>query len=192
MSMGRTEESLTMARRALELDPLDLAINSHQGWHHIFIRQSDHAIEPLQKTLEMDPNFSVARWYLGLAYEQQGAYSDAIGQFENVVRLTGGRPSMLALLGHAYAAADRKGDAQSILQRLITLSKEQYVPPYPIATIYAALGQTTDALTWLEKAYEERDSWLNYLGLDPRLDNLRSQPRFVALLKRLNLPERLR
>ncbi|MCI0356614.1 MAG: protein kinase [Acidobacteria bacterium] len=188
MTMGRTEESFRAGRRALELDPLDLANNGHQGWHYLWTRQYDRAIEPLQKTIEMDPNFPPAQWYLGLAYEQKGAFQDAIAQFQNCVRITGGRPSMLALLGHAHAAANRRSEAQAILQQLSALSKQRYVPSYPIAAIYAALGQKDEAFAWLERAYDERDSWMDYLGTDPRLDGLRSDPRFRDLLRRMNLP----
>jgi predicted Zn-dependent protease len=94
---------------------------------------------------------------------------------------------MVALLGHAYAAANRRSEAQAILQQLSALSKERYVPSYPIAAIYAALGQKDEAFASLQKAYDEHDSWMDYLGLDPRLDGLRSDPRFAALLRRMNL-----
>ncbi len=94
---------------------------------------------------------------------------------------------MTALLGHAYAAANRRSEAQAILQQLSALSKQRYVPSYPIAAIYAALGQKEEAFAWLERAYGERDSWMDYLGLDPRLDGLRSDPRFADLLRRMNL-----
>ena len=94
---------------------------------------------------------------------------------------------MTALLGHAYAAANRKSEAQAILQELSALSKQRYVPSYPIAAIYAALGQKEEAFTWLERAYDERDSWMDYLGLDPRIERLRSDPRFADLLRRMNL-----
>ena len=187
MTMGRTEDSFRAFRRALELDPVDTANTSHQGWHYLYIRQYDRAIEPLQKTIEMNPTFLPAQWYLGLAFEQKGAFQDAITQFQNCARITAGRPSMLALLGHAYAAASRRSEAEAILQQLSVLSKQRYVPSYPIATIYAALGQKEEAFSWLEKAYEERDSWMDYLGLDPRLDGLHSDPRFADLLRRMNL-----
>ena len=94
---------------------------------------------------------------------------------------------MLALLGHAYAAANQKSEARAILQQLSALSKQKYVPPYPVAVIHAALGGKDEALAQLEKAYDERDSWMDYLGLDPRLDGLRSDPRFAGLLRRMNL-----
>jgi Flp pilus assembly protein TadD len=186
-TMGRMQESFRASRRALELDPLDLANNSHQGWHYILIHQYDRAMEPLQKTIELAPSFHIAQWYLGLVYEQKGAFQDAISQFRNCVRITGGRPSMVALLGHAHAAANQRSEAQEILQQLSAKSKQEYVPSYPVAAIYAALGQKDEAFAWLQKAYDERGSWMNYLGLDPRLEGLRSDPRFAVLLRRMNL-----
>ena len=187
MTVGRVDESLSAGRRALDLEPLDLANNSHQGWHFLFTRQYDHAIESLRKTIDLDPNFIVGRWYLGLVHEQQGAFADAITQFSECVRLTGQRPSMVALLGHAYAVANRRSEARAILQQLSARSKEQYVPPYPIAVVHAGLGETDEAFAWLEKAYDERDSWLNYVALDPRLDPLRQDSRYGNLLRRLKL-----
>jgi len=187
MSMKRTQESIRTGRRALEIDPVDLAISSHQGWYYLWTREYDRAIEPLQTTIQMDPNFSVAQWYLGWALEQKGSFQDAIAQFQNCVRITNGRPSMLALLGHAYALANQKSEARAILQQLSALSKEKYVPSYPVAAIYAALGEKDEALARLERAYDERDAWMDYLGLDPRLDSLRSDARFINLLRRMNL-----
>jgi len=189
MSMGRTRESIRAGSRALELDPVDLAINSHQGWYYLWTHEYDRAIKPLEKTIQMDPTFPVPQWYLGLAYEQKGAFPDAIAQFRNCVRLTGGtRPSMLALLGHAYAAAQQRSRAREVLEQLSGLAKEKYVPSYPVAAIYAALGEKDEALARLERAYEERDAWMDYLGLDPRFASLRSDPRFASLLRRMNLP----
>ena len=186
MSVGRTEESLRAGRRAFELDPLAAGVSEHQGWYPLFTRHYDDAIEPLQKTIEINPT-SVAMWYLGLAYEQQRSYPAAIAQFEKCIRLTDGRPSMVALLGHTYAAAGRTAEALGILRQLEATSSHAYVPPYPIALIYAALGQRDEAFAWLDKAYAGRDSWLDYLAVDPRLDVLRSDRRFSDLLRRMKL-----
>ncbi len=188
MTMRRIEESFRTGRHALELDPTDLANNAHQGWHYLWIRQYDRAIEPLKKAIELDPTFPVGQWYLGLAYEQEGAFQEAIAQFQNCLRITNGRPSMLALLGHAYAVAGQHSEAQAILQQLDAASRQRYVPAYSIAAIYVGLGRKDEAFAWLEKAYAERDSWMDYLGLDPRLDGLRSDPRFADLVRRMNLP----
>jgi len=187
MTMRQTEASSRAWRRALEMDPLDLANNAHQGWHSLFLRRYDESVELLKNAIELDPTFPVPQWYLGLAYEQQGAFEAAIRQFETCVRLTGGRPSMLALLGHAYAAAGQRRQAQAILQQLAAASAHSYVPNYPVAVIQAALGQTDDAFASLEKAYDDRDSWMDYVALDPRLDSLRSDSRFADLLRRMNL-----
>jgi len=187
MTMGRPQEAQRIASRALQLDPLDLPINAHQGWHHLWLRQYDQAIAPLEMTLELAPMFTVARWYLGLAYEQQGAFEQAIAQFEDVVRLTDGHPSMVALLGHAYAGADRRAEARAILGQLAAQAKQRYVPSYPVAVIHAALGEHDEAFARLERAYEERDSWMDYLALDPRLDVLRTDAHFATLLRRMNL-----
>jgi tetratricopeptide (TPR) repeat protein len=94
---------------------------------------------------------------------------------------------MVALLGHAYAAAGRSEEARTILDQLQNESKTRYVPSYPIAAIYAALGEKQEALKYLDRAREERDSWMPYIALDPRLDNLRSEPRFRELLGRMRL-----
>ena len=185
MTMGRVDESLKAGRRAFELDPLDSANNAHQGWHPLFLRQYDQSVEPLEKAIEMDPTSTISKWYLGLAYEQKGAFDQAIAQFEECIRLTNQRPSMVALLGHAYAAANRRNDARAILQKLDALSKERYVAPYPVAAIYAGLGEPDRAMEWLERAFTARDSWLNYVRLDPRMDVLRSDPRFVDLVRRM-------
>ncbi len=189
MTMGRTEESLWAGRRALELDPLDAGDNAHQGWHYLFVRQYDRATDLLQKAVEMDPKFPTAQGYLGMAYEQEGAFDNAIRSFDACVRATGARPTMLALLGHAYAVSNHKREALAIVARLNLLSKQTYVPPYPLGVIYAGLGDKDQAITLLEKAYQVHDSWMDYLGVDPRLDSLRSDPRFVGLLHRLNLPQ---
>ena len=189
MTMGRREESLQAGRRALELDPLDAGDNAHQGWYYLFIGQYDRAVDLLEKSVAMDPKFPVGQWYLGMAYEQKGAFDKAVQRFEGCARATGDRPAMLALLGHAYAVSDRRPEAQAIVARLNALSRQKYVPPYPLAVLYAGLGDKKQALALLEKAYEVHDSWMDYLGVDPRLDSLRSDPRFVELLHRLRLPQ---
>ena len=92
MTMGRVEESLREGRRALELDALNLANNAHVGWHSLFQRQYDESIDPLRKAIELDTTFPVPQWYLGLALEQRGELDEAIAQFDNLVRITGGAP----------------------------------------------------------------------------------------------------
>jgi tetratricopeptide (TPR) repeat protein len=186
MTMRRTQESVQTGRQALDLEPLDRANIAHQGWYYLWTREYDRAIEPLKKAIQVDPT-PIPRWYLGLVYEQKGMYQEAIEQFRDCVRISNGLPSMIALLGHAYAVAGRHDEAQATLDQLRALAAQRYVPAYSLAAIYAALGHKDEAFAWLERAYDERDSWMDYIGLDPRLDPLRSDARFATLLQRINV-----
>ncbi len=189
MTRGRVEESLAASLRAIELNPFDLAINAHLGWHYLFARQNERAAEHLLKTIELDPNFVNTRFYLGLMYEQKGMNEAAIAEFGKAVALSGEgrRPVMEAALGHAYAVAGKKAEAQRAIERLKMAARRRYISPYSIAVIYLALGDKEQALNWLNKAYEERDNWLIYLKVEPRLDPLRSDARFDDLLRRVGL-----
>jgi serine/threonine-protein kinase len=186
MTMRRTQESVQTGRQALDLEPLDRANIAHQGWYYLWTREYDRAIEPLKKAIQVDPT-PIPRWYLGLVYEQKGMYQEAIEQFRDCVRISNGLPSMIALLGHAYAVAGRHDEAQATLDQLRALAAQRYVPAYSLAAIYTALGHKDEAFAWLERAYDERDSWMDYIGLDPRLDPLRSDARFATLLQRINV-----
>ena len=172
--------------RALELDPVSLIINKNVADPYYFMRQYDKAIAQYQKTLELDSNFSLARLWLGLSYEQKGMYEKAVAQFQKA-RLSDDNPAILAALGHAYAVSGNRDEAEKIINELKRLSK-QYVAPYHIATIYVGLQKNEEAFQWLERAYQGRDEWLLYLKIDQRLDGLRSDPRFQSLMRKMDLP----
>ncbi len=113
----------------------------------------------------------------------------AITELSKAVALSGEgrRPVMEAALGHAYAAAGKRVEAQRLLDGLKAAAERRYVSPYSMAVIYLALGDRVQAFTWLNRAYEERDNWLIYLKVEPRLDPLRSDARFADLLRRIGL-----
>jgi hypothetical protein len=98
-------------------------------------------------------------------------------------------PLVPGYLGNAYAKAGRKGEARKLLADFKEQSKTRYVPPYWMAVICAGLNEKDDAFAWLEKAYQDREFWLCWLKMDPKLDNLRSDPRFGDLLRRVGLPQ---
>jgi serine/threonine protein kinase/tetratricopeptide (TPR) repeat protein len=185
---GRTEESLAESLRAVELDPLGLILQTHLGWHYLYTRQYDHAIEQLRKTLELDPNFILAHLFLGQAYEEKRMYLQAIAEFEKAISLSEGNPVHLAALGHAYAISGKRVEAEKVLGQLKKLSARRYVPSYEIAVVYAGLSENDEALAWLQKAYQQRDSsWLIDVKLDPRFDHLHTDPRFQDLLRGIGL-----
>ncbi len=187
--MGRTEESLAISYRAVELDPLDLQINSHMGWHYCHARQYDFAIEQCRRTIEMEPNFHEAHWFLGWAYEQKSMYEEAITEFQKAVACSGDSARMRSELGHAYGLAGKRDEAEKILNELKELSKQQYVSPYNMALVYTGLGEKDAAFEWLGKACDDRSGLLIYLKTQHSFDGLRADPRFEDCVRRIGLPE---
>jgi TolB-like protein/tetratricopeptide (TPR) repeat protein len=200
MGQGRIEESLTQSKRALELSPFDILFNIHLGWHYLYARQYDQALEQIEKTIEMDKNFAQTYPWLGLIFEQQGKYSEAIAAFQNAIRLFPGGSSIAeAELAHTYAVSGNREAAQKIIAELQELAKTKYVSSFQIAAIYAGLcdgparnasparTEKDQAFAWLEKAFEERSDGLVNLNAEQRFDNLRSDPRFTDLARRVGL-----
>ncbi len=189
IGLGRLDESLTAIRRAQELDPLSLGINSAVAWMLYFARQYDQSIEQSKKTLEMDPNFALAHYRLGLAYEQKRIFDQAIAEFKKAADLSGGGPAAVAALGRAYAVSGRRSDAEKVLTELQELAKQRYVARFYLAVVYVGLGDKDQTLAWLEKADEQRNEPLARVNVDPRFDSLHSEPRFQELLRRVGLPQ---
>lgn len=188
-SLGRTEEALVQMQRARELDPLSLIIRANVGVIHYFGRQYQLALKDLQELAKADPEFPVAWWGMGLVREQMGDMDGALASFQKAAELTKRGTNVLASLGRAYAANGNTDEARKILEELAGRAKERYVPSYQVALVYTGLGEKDQAFQSLEKAFEERSTLLTYLKMDPRLDPLRSDPRFKAMLRRLNLLE---
>ncbi len=187
-AMGRLDEGMAEAKRAQELDPLSLILNTDVGWHHYFARRYDQAIEQCLKALEMDASFIVAHLYLGQSYLHKAMYQEAVSEFQKAVSLSERTPRSLALLGYAYAVSGQKDKAQEVLTELTGLSPRKYVPAYALALIFAGLGENDRALEWLEKASGERYFLVSYLKVDPLWDSLRDAPRFQDLMSRMNFP----
>jgi len=185
-TVGRPDEAIDEARKTQKLDPLSLISNADLAWNYYLARKYDQAIDQGRSTLELDPKFFPAHRYLGLAYEQKAMYAEAVAELSKAADLSNGSAQMKATLAHAYAMA-KNPEARKILLELEEAAEQRYVSPYDIATIYAALGEKDQAFAWLEKAYEERSGWLAYLQVNPILDNLRPDPRFASLVRRIGL-----
>jgi TolB-like protein/Tfp pilus assembly protein PilF/DNA-binding XRE family transcriptional regulator len=187
MAVGRVEESLHASERCLELDPLDLVINMHLGWHYHFARQYDQAIEQCWKTSELHPKSFWPAWFFGLAYEQLGQIDRAEEELQVAVKMSGDVTFAIAALGHLYAVVGKTAQARSIFDELTTRASRSYVPAYDIALVCAGLGWKDQALGYLSQARQERSGWMTYINVDPRLDPLREDPRFIDLLHHMRL-----
>jgi TolB-like protein/DNA-binding winged helix-turn-helix (wHTH) protein/Flp pilus assembly protein TadD len=186
VARGRVSEALVAARKALELDPLSPTLGTHLGWFMFLGGQADQAIEQLRKTIELDPYYARAHRDLAVALARQGNYPEAIREGQRAIELSESTPIMLEALGYAYARAGRKADTTEILGQLEQQRAHRYVSPFYEAIIYGAAGQKDRAFDWLERAYGERSPQLAWLKVYPPADELRSDPRFEQLLRRVD------
>ena len=183
--MSRHEQAIAEIRRARELDPLSTPVSATVGYIFFSARQYDQAIEALKQTLEMDRDYSYTHLFLGFTYAAKGMHAEAIDAYQEAIRLGLDSPLTQVYLGAAYARAGDRAHAQEILTRLQT--SQDYVSPGQLAILYTAQGEREQAFASLEKAYQEHDLQLQYLGVDPALDPLRSDPRFQDLMRRVGL-----
>ena len=185
---GQSDEAVAELRRAQELDPLSLVINSVLGSTLETAGRNDEAIEQLRKTIEMDPTFDLTHWFLGQVFENKGQLAEAIAQYEKATQLSPD-PAVQASLARAYALAGRKENARKILESLTTESRQRYIPAYSLAIIHLSLGEKEEALRLLEKSYEDRAPFdtgvFGSIKIDRRLDPLRGDPSFQALVQKV-------
>ncbi len=186
-SQGRFDEALVEIERAQALDPLSMVINTNLALSYKYLRQYDRAIDQGKKILEFDPNFPLVRTILGFIYAEQVKYDDAIAEFQKVRVLAPNDPSGISGLGYTYARAGRKDDALQMLDRLIELSKQNYSMAVQIAQIFAGLGEKDTAFEWLNRGHDERNRWMEDLKVSFVWENLRSDPRYHELLKKIGL-----
>jgi serine/threonine-protein kinase len=185
-ALGKLDEAISEMTEAKELDPLSLIINTNLGWIYYFARRYDDAVKQIYKALEIDENFNVAYFKLGQVYERQGRYEEAIAQYRRAMQLSSNLWIMPGL-GHALAMTGQQDEARHLLDELLRMSRERYVSPYFVAEIYRGLGEIDLTFEWLDKAYEHHSDWLVWLGVEPALDGLRSDPRFTDLMRRVGL-----
>jgi tetratricopeptide (TPR) repeat protein len=187
--LGRFEEGLAEERKAQELDPLSLIISINMARQHYYAGHYDDAIAQGRKTLEMEPNFFVGRSLLGLFYEAKGMHPEAIVELQKVMAQAPDSANTLGRLGYAYGRAGKRGEALGLIEELRQRSKLTYVPAYTVAVIYVGLGNKDASFEWLDKAYSERSDFLTLsLKVDPIFSELRPDPRFADLVRRVGLP----
>jgi TolB-like protein/DNA-binding winged helix-turn-helix (wHTH) protein/Tfp pilus assembly protein PilF len=185
--VGRHEQAIAESGRARELDPLSNIINTWVGSRYFFARQYDKAIEQYRNAVEMDPHFVPAHLVLGHAYEQKGMLQEAIAEIERAVSLSAGSPVYVASLAHACGLAGRRTQAVKLLGDLQKTAAQRFVSSYDLALAHLGIGENARAFELLNQAVEERSPRAAFLGVEPRFDGLRADPRFRKLMREVGL-----
>jgi TolB-like protein/lipoprotein NlpI len=187
-AMGRFDDAATQMRQARELDPVSLVVHTYSAWVCYFSRDYDQAVERFQKALELEPGFSIASIFLGLALVQKGMPQQAVEALVKGTEASGFHPGALAALAAVYALDRNKTKSRKTLEQVQGMSGKRYITPYYLALAMLAQGDQNAALDWLERACDERSGWLAYLKVEPSMDTLRAHPRFERVLERVGLP----
>jgi TolB-like protein/Tfp pilus assembly protein PilF len=186
-AMARFKEAVAEAQRAQESEPLSLGINANVGLVLHWAREYKQAVEQLEKTIELDPNFGLAYFYLAFALLQQGRYDQAIAAIEKSMQLMGYMPLAISLLGFAHSLRGDKAEAQKVLRGAEARFQELGLPSTVLAEIYGGLGNREMFFKCLNRAYEERSPLLPWIKIYPEYDAMRSDPRYDEFLRRLGL-----
>jgi TolB-like protein/Flp pilus assembly protein TadD len=188
-AMTRSDEYvMAEMKRVLRLDPLSLIANFTAAYILAHMHRFEESMEYSRKTLEVDPNFPPARLALALAFHGTGNYEQALAEVRKAMECSGNHGIYVSALGSIYAASGRRDDALKAVAELEALSKQRYVMPDWIAYIFACMNEKDEAFHWLDKAFDGRSPWLVYAARLFWLDNVRSDSRFDALLRRMNFP----
>jgi TolB-like protein/class 3 adenylate cyclase/Flp pilus assembly protein TadD len=189
LPMGRYEDAIAAAQRSIDLDPLSINNQHNLGWVFYLVGRYDQAIAQLQRVLEREPNAIDAYRALGEMYATQGRYEEAIAAMQKLVDLSGGTPYALASLGWAYGVAGQREEARTVLERLQEKAQHMPVDASDFTRMYLGLGDKEQAIAWLQKAYAEGyDAWiLTWAKQFPFFDPIRSDPRFIELLRKIGL-----
>ncbi len=184
VNMQRFDEAVAAGKRAEELDPLSVIISADQAYNLLLARRYDEAIAQGKQTLLLDPNFYYVHYLLGWAYLEKGMYKEAISALRKSIELNED-PFAKALLIQSLAKSGERAEAAKLRDELKSESTRRYIPNYILAMASIALGDKDEAFALLEKDIAERSAYVTLIGIDPALDDLRSDPRLAALVKKV-------
>ena len=187
MPHGLLEEAVAQMERVLESDPLSPFMRAWLCVMLYFARQYERSIEQLRVLIQFDPSYYLGYFVTGQVRSAQGAFGEAIANLRKAAALSGNAPLVLGWLGMTLAKSGDTGGAQEVLAGLHAGATQTYVPPTSFAWIHLGLGEIDQAFSWMERAIEERDPIIVPIKSFPFMDPLRSDPRFEALLRKMNL-----
>jgi serine/threonine-protein kinase len=182
---GRHAEALAEVKIARKLDPLFPFAGALEGLFLIHAGQTDEALDRLNKTFELAPNFWMPHLFASIAYMEKGMYPEALTEARRAKQLSPAQTNSNAYESYALAKSGKLTEARAALDELLKLSTARFIPPCHIALAYNGLGETDKTLEWLERGYEQRDPKMAFLKVDPKWNNLRSDPRFIELMARM-------
>lgn len=186
-NLGKHDEALASVKRSRELDPVFPFGNALEGQFLLHAGRVDEAIQRLKQTVEIAPNFWMPHMFMSSAFIEKGDLEKAIEEARRASELSTAQSMSSVYEAFAQAKAGRRSEAETILARLLERSRGRFTPPYHIALICHGLGETESALEWLEKGFATRDPKMVFLKVEPKWNDLRTDPRFVSLIKRMNL-----
>ena len=186
---GRHAEGLAEVKRARELDPLDMRIYGLEAQFLVHAGKPDEALAFLRKTLEGNPNNWFAHMFASSAYIEKGMFFEAIAEARKAKELNSANSQPTTQLAYALAKSGKQEEARGLLEELLRLSTQRHVSPGNIALIYNSLGERDETFSWLERAFEQRDPKMVFLKVEPKWNNLRDDPRFQDLLRRVGFSQ---
>ena len=184
---GKPGEAIGLVLKGVRVDPLSALLRTDLAAAYYYNRDWDSAIAEYEKALELDPAFVAPFFVVAQALERKGDSAGAIARCEKAIKAQGRDPSFLSALGYALARAGRHKEAMVLARELEARHRKQPFNPTVVALLYAGLGDRQRALDWLERAYKEHDVQLAWFNLEPQVDMLREEPRFVELMSRMRL-----
>jgi TolB-like protein/tetratricopeptide (TPR) repeat protein len=186
LCQGRTDEAIVWSQRARKLDPLGFA-GFNAGWILFNSRHYDDAIRELRSAIEVNPDDAWSHWLLGFVLTAAGHPDEAIPVLDKTVSMMDRSPGSIGLLASAYARAGQRNDALRLIDELKQRRKKGYVPAAAFVIPYLALGENDRVFEWLERAYQEQSTMMQFLKVYPDFDSVRGDPRFIDLLRRVGL-----